>query len=85
MSDVGKVGTMQIPPSPRPIGRDDALLPTHAIQPVADDESDHRERDRAAHDAENFAHRHDQADSERSDQNASDEDVTPPEHVDTFA
>lgn len=99
MSDVGKVGTIQIPPSTRPVERDEALLPTHAVERVSDDESDHRERGRAAHDAARFAHRHDQPEQDDTHQDAepaktepagaqrkdeTDHNAVNNEHVDTF-
>lgn len=53
-----------MPLSTRRIERDEALLPTHAVQRVERDESDRREPGHDSHEAERFAHRHDREDAE---------------------
>lgn len=53
-----------MPPSTRRIERDEALLPTHAVQRVELDESDRREPGHDSHEAERFRHRHDREDAE---------------------
>lgn len=62
-----------MPLSTRRIERDEALLPTHAVQRVERDESDRREPGHDSHEAERFAHRHDREDAETHDSDAIDD------------
>lgn len=64
-----------MPLSTRRIERDEALLPTHAVQRVERDESDRREPGHDSHEAERFAHRHDREDAETHASDAIDDGV----------